>query len=74
MYIAFAPEYEIENTETFNFQNNYTPVNLEKIDEKKDLSTPPKDVNNAFLTSQVEKSAFLITTNLNHSLIHLKMQ
>lgn len=55
MYIAFAPEYEIENTETFNFQNNYAPVNLEKIDEKKDLSTPPKDVNNAFLTSQVEK-------------------
>lgn len=55
MYIAFAPEYEIENTETFNFQNNYAPVNLEKIDEKKDLSTPPKDVSNAFLTSQVEK-------------------
>ena len=38
MYIAFAPEYEIENTETFNFSNNYAPVNLEKIDEKKDLS------------------------------------
>lgn len=47
MYIAFAPEYEIENTETFNFQNNYAPVNLEKIDEKKDLSKPPKDVNNS---------------------------
>lgn len=59
MYIAFAPEYEIENTETFNFQNNYTPVNLEKIDEKKDLSTPPQDVNNAFLTSQVEKISVL---------------
>lgn len=55
MYIAFAPEYEIENTETFNFQNNYAPVNLEKIDEKKDLSSPPEDVSNAFLTSQVEK-------------------
>lgn len=55
MYIAFAPEYEIENTETFNFQNNSASVNLEKIDEKKDLSTPPKDVSNAFLTSQVEK-------------------
>lgn len=55
MYIAFAPEYEIENTETFNFQNNYTPVNLDKIDEKKDLSKPPKDVSDAFLTSQVEK-------------------
>lgn len=55
MYIAFAPEYEIENTETFNFQNNYVPVNLEKIDEKKDLSKPPKDVGDAFLTSHVEK-------------------
>ena len=55
MYIAFAPEYEIENTETFNFQTNYVPVNLEKIDEKKDLSKPPKDVSDAFLTSQVEK-------------------
>ena len=55
MYIAFAPEYEIENTETFNFQNNYVPVSLEKIDEKKDLSKPPKDVGDAFLTSHVEK-------------------
>ena len=55
MYIAFAPEYEIENTETFNFQNSFVPVNLEKIDEKKDLSKPPKDVSDAFLTSQVEK-------------------
>ena len=55
MYIAFAPEYEIENTETFNFQNNYVPVNLEKIDERKDLSKPPNAVGDAFLTSQVEK-------------------
>ena len=55
MYVAFAPDYEIENTETFNFSNNYAPVKLEKIDEKKDLSTPPDSVGNAFLTSQVEK-------------------
>lgn len=55
MYVAFAPEYEIENTETFNFSNNYAPVNLEKIDEKKDLSNLPADVGNAFLTSKVEK-------------------
>jgi outer membrane protein TolC len=55
MYVAFTPEYEIENTETFNFQNNKAPVNLEQIDEIKDLSTPPKNVENAFLTSQVEK-------------------
>ena len=31
MYVAFAPEYEIENTETFNFSHNYSPVNLESI-------------------------------------------
>ena len=55
MYIAFAPEYEIENTETFNFTSNYAPVNLDKISESKDISAPPKDVNNAFLTSQVQK-------------------
>lgn len=55
MYVAFAPEYEIENTETFNFTNNLAPVNLEKIDEKSDLSTPPQEVSDAFLTSQVEK-------------------
>ena len=55
MYIAFAPEYEIENTETFNFEHKLTPVSLEKIDEKYDMSVPPEDVGNAFLTSQVEK-------------------
>ena len=55
MYIAFAPEYEIANTETFNFKNNNTPVNLEKIDEKIDVSRLPEDVSDAFLTSQVEK-------------------
>lgn len=55
MYVAFAPEYEIENTETFNFTNNLAPVSLEKIDDKSDLSTPPKEVSDAFLTSQVEK-------------------
>ena len=55
MYVAFAPEYEIENTETFNFTNNLAPVSLEKIDDKADLSTPPEGVTDAFLTSQVEK-------------------
>lgn len=55
MYVAFAPEYEIENTETFNFTNNNAPVSLEKINEKTDLSTTPENVSDAFLTSQVEK-------------------
>ena len=54
MYIAFAPEYEITSTETFNFSEN-TPVSLEKIDEKVDVSLPPAGVSDAFLTSKVEK-------------------
>ena len=54
MYIAFAPEYEITSTETFNFSEN-TPVSLEKIDENVDISQPPPDVSDAFLTSKVEK-------------------
>lgn len=55
MYIAYAPEYEIKNTETFNFKKNEIPVNLTKISEKKDLSKLPKDIEDATLTSSVEK-------------------
>ena len=54
MYVAFAPEYQIENTETFNFKK-HTPVSLERISEKTDISTPPEEVSDAFLTSKVEK-------------------
>ncbi len=55
MYIAYAPEYEIKNTETFNFKRKEIPVNLTKISEKRDLSKLPKDVEDATLTSSVEK-------------------
>ena len=55
MYLAFAPEYEIETTETFNFDKKLAPVSLEHIDDKADLSKLPKDIDNAILTSQVEK-------------------
>lgn len=55
MYIAYAPEYEIKNTETFNFKRNEIPVNLEKISEKADLSKLPENVTDATLTSSVEK-------------------
>lgn len=55
MYIAYAPEYEIKNTETFNFKRNEIPVNLTKISEKRDLSNPPQNVSDATLTSSVEK-------------------
>lgn len=55
MYIAYAPDYEIKNTETFNFKRNEIPVNLEKISEKKDLSKLPDNISDATLTSSVEK-------------------
>ena len=55
MYIAYAPEYEIKNTETFNFKRNEIPVNLEKISEKHDLSKLPDNISDATLTSSVEK-------------------
>lgn len=55
MYIAYAPEYEIKNTETFSFKQNEIKVNLTKISEKKDLSNPPQNVTDATLTSSVEK-------------------
>lgn len=55
MYVAYTPEYEIENTETFNFKKNEIPVNLQKISEKKDLSKTPNPVSDATLTMGVEK-------------------
>ena len=60
MYIAHAPAYEITPLETFNYNTDkLIPVNLEKISDKKDISSPPKDVSNAVLTSGVEKLAVL---------------
>lgn len=55
MFIAYAPEYEIETTEAFNFEKRILPVNLQNLDEKTDLSIPPNAVEDAFLTSHVEK-------------------
>jgi len=59
MYAAHAPAYEIAPLETFNYAINFVPVNLDKISDKKDLSTPPKEVANATLTAGVEKLAVL---------------
>jgi outer membrane protein len=55
MYIAYAPAYEIKNTEAFNFSKNFTPVSLQRISETKDISKLPKDVGNAYLTVGVQK-------------------
>ncbi len=59
MYVAYAPEYEITNTETFNLPNPYVPVSLTKIANDKDLSEVPAAVQDAVLTSSVEKSRVL---------------
>lgn len=55
MYVAYTPEYEIENTETFNFKSREIPVNLNKISEKSDLSAAPDAISDATLVTGVEK-------------------
>lgn len=59
MYVVNAPEYNIENTETFNFKNNYAEINLLNVANtttKEDGTVEPK---NAVLTTQVEKTNIL---------------
>ena len=65
MYVAYTPEYEIESTENFKFNDNMAEVNLEDISQKEDYSAPPEDVEDAFLTSQVEKIEVLTDFKLN---------
>lgn len=65
MYIIDAPDYNIENTETFNFKNNYAEVNLINIANtttKDDGTIEPKD---AVLTTQVEKTNILENYKFN---------
>ncbi len=59
MSIVDAPNYQIANTETFNFKNNYAEINLLNIANtrtKSDGTIEPKD---AVLTMQVEKTDIL---------------
>ncbi len=59
MRIQNPPEYNIQNTETFNFKNNYAEVNLVNIANtttKDDGTIEPK---NAVLVTQVEKNEIL---------------
>ena len=59
MFVVDAPEYNIENTETFNFKNNYAEINLLNVANtttKEDGTVEPK---NAVLTTQVEKTDIL---------------
>lgn len=59
MYVAFAPQYTIKNTESFNFRYDYLPVSLIKITDYKDISNLPNAVYNATLTTSVEKTEIL---------------
>ena len=59
MYIVNAPEYSIENTETFNFKDNYAEVNLLNIANTTTKDDGTIEPQNAVLTMQVEKANIL---------------
>ena len=59
MYIAFTPDYEITPTESFNFNESTYSIDLEELDRKNDISTPPPAASDAMLTSTVEKTDIL---------------
>ncbi len=59
MYIAFTPDYEITPTETFNFNESTYSIDLEELDRKNDISSPPPAVADGTLTSTVEKTDIL---------------
>ena len=59
MYVPNAPEYNIANTETFNFKDNYAEINLLNVANtvtNDDGTITPKE---AVLTTQVEKNEIL---------------
>jgi len=59
MYVAYTPEYEISNTETFNLKNPYVPVSLTQIGNYKDLDDVPEGVQDAALTASADKTEVL---------------
>ena len=59
MYVANAPRFSIKKTETFNFDDNYLPVNLIKITNYHDISNLPDDVYNAVLTKHEKREEML---------------
>lgn len=65
MFVAHAPAYEIANTELFNYKDNEIPVNLDKISDKKDISTPPSGISDAVLSSRVEQLSILENYKFN---------
>ncbi len=63
MYVAYAPDYVLEPTETFKYKEHLYTVNLEQLDKKNDLSVLPENVGDALLTSKVEKADILTDYN-----------
>lgn len=59
MYVANAPRFSIKKTETFNFDDDYLPVNLMKITKYHDISELPDDVYNAVLTKHEKREEML---------------
>ena len=59
MYVVDAPDYQIENTETFNFKNNYAEINLLNIANTKTNDDGTIATTPAVLTTQVEKTEIL---------------
>ncbi len=59
MYVAYAPEYSITNTETFNLANPYVPMSLTHIDHYKKLLKLPNDISDAVYAVKAEKGDFL---------------
>ncbi len=66
MYVAYAPEYSIKNTETFNLAENWTDIkflnigNYKKLEEEINAEdTEPLNYTTSTLTSKIEKSDIL---------------
>ncbi len=59
MSIINAPDYQIANTETFNFKDNYAEVNLLNIANTRTNEDGTIDIKDAVLTTQVEKTEIL---------------
>ncbi len=59
MYAAYAPEYSIQNTETFNLANPNVPVSLTNIENYKRLLSLPDGIEDAVFAVKAEKSDVL---------------
>ena len=55
MYVAYAPEYSIQNTETFNLSNPYVPMSLTNINNYKKLLATPEDISDAVYAVKAEQ-------------------